>query len=323
MINLKDVCEERLTKENILKYVSEYSIYQHYIPDLLIGGKICSPLRKDSNPSFGVFIGKYGDLAFNDFRLGGGDCFKFVSLMENVPRYEAMIIINNIFQLNLSVFGKYNTKEILETKKPSLKNNKIEKRKIKIQIKSKPWSQKDVDYLEPLNVNKLDWIPIRLYWIDEQRFNTDSLAYAFRYGVNIYKIYQPNLNVSRGKWWTNIDNSVEWFGHDKLDYSKDLLFIASSNKDSSVIHQLDYNSIAPHTEAQIFSQEQYDYYTSKFKRIIIFYDNDKAGIQYAEKFSNKWGFDYIYLEESITKDPFAFVKEYSLEGLDIWLNEVI
>ena len=324
MINLKNIPEESLNKDNILKYVSEYSIYQYYIPDLVIGAKRSSPLRTDRNPSFGVFVGKYGDLAFNDFKLGGGDVFKFVSLIEHVSRYEAMIIVNNIFQLNLAVYGKYKTRKIETTKKPSLKYSKSKKRKKPIiKIKSKDWSEKDVEYLSPLDITKLNWIPIQFYWIDEQRFNTSELAYAFRYDINVYKIYQPLLETHKGKWWTNISVENQWYGHDLLNYEDPVLFICSSNKDATVLYQLGCNAIAPHTEAQIFSQEQYDYYSSKFSRIIIFYDNDDAGIKYAEKFSQTWNLEYIYLEEVDTKDPFAFIKKYNLEDLNLWLQEIL
>jgi hypothetical protein len=132
-----------------------------------------------------------------------------------------------------------------------------------------------------------------------------------------------NLNTKKGKWWTNIDSTIQWFGHTNLNYEKTLLYVCSSNKDASVLHQLGYNAIAPHTEAQMFSQDQYDYYSKYFDKIIIFYDNDDTGIKKATKFSEVWDLDYIYLEDLDTKDPFEFIKQYGLNELDEFLKQYI
>lgn len=324
MFSNKNITEERLNKQNILKYVSEYSIYQYYIPDLNIGSVICSPLREDNNPSFGIFIGKYGDLAYNDYKLGGGDVIKFVSTIENVSRYEAMKIINYIFQLHLIC---NTTNRIFKTQKPSLLNSnikKLKKKKPKISIRIRDWNQDDVDYLNPLDIKKLkNWFPIDFFWIDSQIFNTDKLAYAFRYGINIYKIYQPNLQTKHGKWWSNIDVKTHWFGHNLLPKKGNLLFVCSSNKDASVLHQLGYNAIAPHTESQIFSETQYKEYSKRFLKIIVFYDNDETGLLKAKKFSDIYNLDYIYLEDQETKDPFEFIKMYSMEDLNNFIKEYI
>ena len=322
MFSNKNIKDEKLSKKNLLKYVSEYDIYAYYIGEFTIGSIFSSPFREDDNPSFGIFIGHYGDLAYNDFKLGGGDCFSFIMKMENVTFYESLSIVNNIFKVGLIDFSNSNTKEI---KTPIITSYKVPliKYKPKISIKIRDWNQDDTDYFKPLNLDKLTCLPIQYFWIDEQIFNTDKLAYAWRYGINIYKIYQPNLDTKKGKWWSNISIKNNWFGHDGLHYDQDTLFICSSNKDASVLHQLDYNAIAPHTEAQMFSQEQYDYYSSKFSRIIIFYDNDETGILKASKFSEKWGFDYIYLPEEETKDPFEFIKQYSMEELKEFIEEYI
>jgi len=325
MFSNKDVADDILCKRNILKQVSEYAIYNYYIPVFKIGDISHSPFREDLNPSFGIFIGKYGDLTFNDFKLGGGDCITFVALLEKVTRYSAMLIINKIFKLNLLPLKNTNT--ILpefKTAKASLKNSNLKKKtKPKISIKLRDWNDNDKEYFSPLNYKKLQIYPIKFYWIDNQLFNTDKLAYAFRYDTNIYKIYQPNLNTKKGKWWTNIDSTIQWFGHTNLNYEKTLLYVCSSNKDASVLHQLGYNAIAPHTEAQMFSQEQYDYYSKYFDKIIIFYDNDDTGIKKATKFSEVWDLDYIYLEDLDTKDPFEFIKQYGLNELNEFLKQYI
>lgn len=323
MFSNKDVSTEILCKQNILKHVSEYAIYNYYIPVFKIGAIGLSPLREDNNPSFGIFIGKYGDLTFNDYKLGGGDCITFVALLEGVSRYQAMRIINKIFELNLLVLRENDTAlPDRRSAKASLKNNNIKKKtKPKISIKIREWAEHDLEYFSPLDHTKLKLFPIKFYWIDDQLFNTNKYAYAFRYDTNVYKIYQPNLE--KGKWWTNISVENQWFGHSELPDTGDLLFVCSSNKDASVLQQLGYSAIAPHTESQMFSAAQYEEYSKRFKKIVIFYDNDETGILKAEKFGKAWNLDHIFLEETDTKDPFEFIKTYSLLDLYEWLQQTL
>lgn len=327
MFSNKQIRDEKLTKENILKYVSEYTIYSHYLPDLEIGSITTSPFRKDNNPSFGVFVGKFGDLAYNDFKIGGGDVISFVSRIENVTRYEAMIIINRIFKLGLMVLHNLEYNPNVKSKKASLAFNdikKLKKKKPKISIKTRDWNELDEEYLYPLEISKLKgWIPLQFFWLDSQLFGAATLSYAFRYDKHIYKIYQPELETGHGKWWSNIDVTNTWYGHDFLPEKGELLIVTSSNKDASVLMQLGYNAIAPHTEAQMFSKEQYEEYSKRFSKIIIFYDNDETGIVRAEKFSKAFDLEYIYLEEAETKDPFEFVKTYSMEDLNMFLKEYV
>jgi len=59
MININDSKYERnefVSREGILKYISDYDIFKHYIGDFIVGGIMESPLReKDKTPSFGIF----------------------------------------------------------------------------------------------------------------------------------------------------------------------------------------------------------------------------------------------------------------------------
>jgi len=315
---LSDLKNKQLNKENILKQVSEYDIYKYYLNEVPLNTVISSPFRKDKNPSFGIFYSKYNELAFNDYKLGAGNCFNFVMMMNNVNYFEALSIINQIFNLELYDNKPYSLGNI----KKAVITNYIPEKKDSciIRIKLKSVTQSDVDYFSPLNITKIhNLYPIERFWINQYSFKAANLAYAWRYGTNIYKIYQPLTPDS--KWWTNISNNITWYGHDLLPETGDLLFVASSNKDAAVLHQLGYNAIAPHTESQKFSQEQYDEYSKRFDKIIIFYDNDDTGILKAENFCDTYNLTYLVLEETNTKDPFEFVKKYSLEDLNDFIIE--
>lgn len=318
IFKLKD---KKLTAENILKVVSEYDIYSLYLGNFVIGSKMHSPFRKDNVKSFGVFEAHSSkDLLFNDYRLGAGNVFKFVMTMEGVSYLEALSIINQQFNL-----GLYDTINVDYKKREFTKYavKKADKEQKSIHIKIRDYSKRDVEYFSPLDVTKIHKLyPISHVWINGFMFNTESLAYAFRYDRNVYKIYQP-FSIDY-KWITNISPEIGWYGLDLLPEEGDLLFVASSNKDAAVFHQLDYNAIAPHTEAQKFTLEMYEELSKRFKRIIIFYDNDETGILKAKEFSEYYKLEYLHLEEESTKDPFEFIKKYnSMEDFDKWIKQWI
>lgn len=320
MFSNKNIKEEYISKQNILKHVSEFDIYRYYLPNIEINDITNSPFRKDNNPSFGIYLSMNNELMFNDYKLGSGNFLKFTMWMENVDYKSALHILNKRYNLGYISYG--NNSSYIH--KPIITNEKFFKKdKTKISIKSRDWNQDDIDFWYPLDIKKLyNVIPIKYFWINEQIYNADKLAYAYRYGPYIYKIYQPNRDVKNGKFWSNIDISIPWFGHNILPTKQhDVLLVVSSAKDTNVTLQCDFYTISPHTESQIFTLQQYRYYKRIFRKIIIFYDNDETGIKQAEKFSKTYDLDYIVLED--TKDQFEFVKKYDLITLKEWIQQWI
>ena len=51
-----------INKDYILQKCSQEQLYEFYIGDCIIGGRINSPLRKDDCPSFSLFYNKKGDI---------------------------------------------------------------------------------------------------------------------------------------------------------------------------------------------------------------------------------------------------------------------
>ena len=89
-IKLKD----SITLDYILSRVSEYDIYARYLGKFKVGGIYNSPFRKDSNPSFGVFLSrKTGKLLFKDHGSGEcGDVIKFGIFFQH--SYQRFKILN-------------------------------------------------------------------------------------------------------------------------------------------------------------------------------------------------------------------------------------
>ncbi len=323
MFDLKKYKDEILNKNNLLKYINPYDVYYYYLGDFTAYKSTNSPFRKDDNPSFGIFLSATNELIFNDYKLGGGDFIKFVSLMENCSYKEAMSILNKRYNVNLIDLNKPISSTY--TKPPLITNKTVEKKsETWINIIPRKWQLHDKQYWSQYEISKatleyFDVSPISKFFINQYGYKAHKYAYAYYYEPSVYKIYQPYLLVKDGKFWSNIKNSEIYQGVNQLPDSGELLFITSSLKDVMVLYEAGFSGIAPHTEHQILSEGLFSYYKSKWDLMIVLYDNDEAGILHANKMVDKFKLKSLVLPESDTKDPSDFVKKYDLSTLKDWI----
>ena len=321
ILDFKDVSDIPLNKENILKRISPYDIFYHYVGNFEVGKIINSPLRSDVKPSFGIYVSKYtGDLMYNDFKVGSGNCFDFVMKKYYCNYFEALAIINRDFHLGLYTNTVLNDNKVQP--KPVITNYVPKSReKIKITVKTRSWQKRDKEYWwdkyniskETLNLYKV--YPLLAYWMGSQRFYAHRLCYGYYYKPAVFKIYQPLLKSNEGKWFSNIDNNIEWQGFNQLSDEGDILFITSSLKDVMVLYELGYPAIAPHTEHQKMTDELHSILTSRFNKVIVYYDNDEAGVLHSTNMCNNFKLNYINNPKEYPKDPSDFVDNYSQEEL--------
>ena len=320
---------KELNEENVLKEITAYDIYNYYIDEEVKVGKIMfSPLRPDDkkHPSFGLYVSKItGDLLYNDFVLGSGNTFKFVMELFHVDYWTALNIINNDFNLELDGYNKK-----IKGKKGTPKITKFIPQKrsaVKISVKDRDWNNDDkiywtnnyhisLDTLSRLNVK-----PIEYFWINNYMAKAHKYAYAYHLDPYIYKIYQPSLDRSNGKFYSNIQLNTTWQGYRALDKEADILFITSSMKDVAVLRELKYNAIAPHSEGAKIHKRTIEYLHSRFKNIILFFDYDEAGIKHSKDINEEHGLRTIFTNNDIAKDPSDFAKFYSPGNLKRIINE--
>lgn len=331
-LDFENIGTEVLTEENVMKKVSPYDIFFHYHGEFIVGRLEHSPFRIDEKPSFGIYVSKEnGKLVYNDFRLGGGNCIAYVKFKYNCSYYQALKIINRDFGLNLIEYGTPYKSEINHIKQAPRVTKYEPKPKpfFPIKIKVRNWLDRDKNYwwkkyqikLETLKLYRV--YPLTRFWIGEQMFYPEKLSYGYFFKKGVFKIYQPLLTNSTGKWFSNIDTTIPWQGYDQLPKEGDILFITSSLKDVMVLYELGYPAIAPHTEKQIFTDEMYEELKSRFKNIVVYYDNDEAGVTHSTKITKKYPVDYINNPKGLPKDPSDFVEDYSLTELDSLINELM
>jgi hypothetical protein len=223
---------------------------------------------------------------------------------------EALNIINSDFQLGLESYGKIEkpSMEIFGIPKKESISHIPEEKSINIrQIKP---NGKHFDYWEQYGIskatlNKYQVMAISHFWIDGKRITPYGVTFAYNFGNKKYKILQPD---SAFKWISNC--SVEILqGYAQLPETGDLLIITSSLKDVMVLNELGYTAVAPQAESSIIPNKVLKKLKGRFKKIILYYNNDDAGLRSMDKYN----LPQIHNPMGLPKDPSDIVKDYNLD----------
>lgn len=298
-------CNSSICLSNILGKVSESEILSFYLNINQVPCVIPSPLRKDKNPSFGLYSPDGKKICYTDFATKEkGNLFDLLIKLWNCSYKE---VINKIYK-DISKF-KINNTSIHNSLSSSTHNVHIAKKlEINLKCKVREWNQDDIDYWKAYGIS-LAWLkyagvyPISHYMIYKHNkvytFNADKLAYVYtEYKENKLKIkiYQP-LNKKGFKWTSQFDKSIIslW---SKIPETGDYLIICSSLKDALCMWSTtNIPCIAPQGEGYDLSKTAIKELKRRYKHIFICYDNDKAGIEDAIKLAEKTGFTNITLPQ--------------------------
>lgn len=259
---------------------------------------IKSPLRDDKHPSFKIYSPDGVSLYFKDFSTGEhGGMLKFFSLYWGVSIPKAVEKLNK----NL-IETKDNSNKKVVTVKHTLDSSK------NIEVKVRNWKPYDKEYWESYGVTiealkKADVYPVSHRIVEKGgktiAFPMDKLAYAYveRKDKKVtIKLYQP-YNIKGYKWLgTHRGDVVSLWS--TLPEKGDKVCLCSSVKDALCLTcNTGIPAIALQGEGYVMSITAQKNLKSRFKNIYILYDNDKAGIAYAQKTSEETGFKNIILPQ--------------------------
>lgn len=301
----------------LLTKTTEADILYHYLGVNKVPCLINSPLRKDDNPSFGLFSPDGSSIWYTDFSTKErGTLWTLLGKLWNCP-FEK--VLERILE-ELPSRGNI-------TVRPSVKYSitKISDTHTNLQCKIREWEEHDLEYWSSYGIT-LDWLKyaevypishvivtkndVRMY------FKADKYAYAYveRKENNItLKIYQP-FNTKGHKWSSNINKSV-WSLWTKIPKKGKNLIISSSLKDClNIICNLNIPSICLQGEGYLPKPHVMEELKERYENIILFYDNDATG----EKDSNELAKAYSLKKVSIpleynAKDPSDLFKLYGKE----------
>ncbi len=308
----------KLSGEEILERVTQKSIYEHYLNTSIREDKLykCC-FHEDNTPSLGFKVMESGMMIYNCFACGAkGGVFKFVGDIHHQNNYfETLKIIQDDLSL-IHIPKTFNAKKVL--------HDNLRQKSCDIIPTFKPFCKTDYDYWTSYSIPlslclRYDVRACKYVYINRNNFHNIWAYYSnsdplYSYQVeDRFKVYRP-LSVKSDKWRGNLDvYSIQ--GYKQLPKKGELLIITSSLKDVMVLTVMGYNAIAPSGEGVNIPDEIIEELYSRFDNIVVFYDNDKAGLEYGENTSNRIGGGNIFipLEYRDSKDISDFCKIQGLE----------
>ena len=278
-----------------------------------------SPLRKDKTPSFGCFYSrKTKQLLFKDHGTGEcGNVIKFVSLITGLTNYSDILndIVNKL---------KITSSTHLDSSKQYIPSTETV-----IGVVRQEFTDVDINYWKQFNISintlkKFNVNSIKYYLcngIVKGTYKRENPMYAYKV-YNNFKIYRP-LADKYTKWRNNLtDYDIQ--GYEQLPQKGDILFITKSMKDVMCLHEMGYPAVSPSSESTFLPKDVLEQLKTRFKRIIILFDRDVAGVKRSRKLSRETGLEAMFINKKFkAKDVSDAVKANSFEEIKNWLNETI
>lgn len=306
---------KQLSYEDILQYVSEEDIALYYL-GVTSKSKMFSFYREETNPGYYLY--------YKNGRMMYYDCVEsrtLSRLIMEVNGWSFKDFIGNLKQ-------DFSARLITPSKIKKLPKIESKPKHTEIKIKTRDWNQEDLNYWIQFGITKeiLDTFnvkPISYYWIN------DFLYVAFKYHYS-YDFYTEN-GLFRRKLYAPLEKKKKWInnggaicqGESMLPYEGDLLIITKSLKDVMTLYSLGITAIAPPSESSFLPLGYYNKQKERFKKIVLFFDNDQTGIKKAKKFSEEYNLPYIYIPEGEEKDISDYRKIHGEEKTKELINKLL
>ncbi|MEM4710648.1 MAG: CHC2 zinc finger domain-containing protein [Candidatus Woesearchaeota archaeon] len=304
---------KKITIEQIETFLSQKEIIEYYIGD--ISKPICSPFREDKNPSL-TFKVKGNKVIWKDWGTGeGGDVYSFLMLYYKKSFNEILEKIWKELILNKSY------EKIYVNRKKTYKNNLKS-----FEIQTQSFGFFDRKYWKSYGISIKTLVKYNVYSIKYFNFNNISLEYSinnpiygYKFSKDIWKIYTP-FNRKRKFLFNGNKNIIE--GYEQLDSFGSILFITKSLKDVMLFRELGYNAISFISETVLPEKEIILNLKERFNKIIVFYDNDEAGVKGADKLCSTFDLEKLLIpKEFETKDITDTFRKYGKEFVITFLKK--
>lgn len=282
-----------LSVEELLKRVSQESIFELIFKEPIIyGKKYKSIFRTDNNPNCRFQIREDNTVLFIDF----GDITRHRSCIGSIMEYKKLSMqsaINYIAEkLNIThqspiIFEVKPQQNLSHQKKDIISKDIITYDKISYDKRHiLDWSRFLIKKEELLSDNVFATNRIYIQKSSKKRkvINLYYPSYAIDF-ISSVKIYQPYSKDY--KFITNCsENDIG--NIDNLPATGDRLIIQKSYKDYRVLRNMELENIVwLHNEGCIPDEDILFNLMSRFKKIVIFFDNDLTGIKAARKLRNQ------------------------------------
>ena len=303
-----------------LQDVPKEWVFEYYLnlKEKLIGQdiKMLSAFNvKDKVPSMFIYC-TGGYYKFKDFSSGfQGDALELVKALFNLSSrgHAANKIIND--------YQEY----LLHNDVPAVVEFKFHDKFKVVDYEMRHWNTQDSKFWTSFKIGssllaKYNVVPLSFFTMEKKEENGSMLSYkfskAYTYGYfredgELYKIYMPKVTEKK---FIKVQNYVQ--GIDQLKYEAKYLVITSSLKDLMCFNKLGIGNvecIAPDSENTMIGESVMGKLSKQYSKIIVLFDNDEPGIKAAQRYKDKYGYDYVILDMS--KDLSDSVKDYGIEAV--------
>lgn len=320
--------KEVVKKHTLLTHITELDIYNMYMDGkpVSLSGTIISPIRSEKRASFGFFMGDNNEIMFKDFRLGGGDCIKFVQLKYKLNYNDALNKIAKDFKLDDYFIIPSN---YIATSERKITQNKLEildnHVKFSLRKRKRAWNIYDIKFWKSFGITKNTLIKYKVeaidyFFINDHIIKADRYAYCFteiKDGYETYKIYQP-FNIKYK--WINSHGEDVWQGWSQLPEKDTHLILTKSLKDvMSINENFGMAAVSLQAESVIPKSKVIKELKERFFSVYLFYDNDydkdtNWGQEYAAKLCKDYDLDNIFIPSRYkAKDYSDLVKKYDVD----------
>lgn len=332
-----------ITKQIIFSKITQKQVFEKYlqvdVTELLEGKMFPNPLRNDSFPTCTFKVYKNDSypegylIHFRDWADSKGlDCIGLVQkIANNCSYFDALCLISYHFNL-LSDEENKDFRYVLspdEIKNLLRKNDKG----IELLVKRREFTLNDVKYWKQfcLDIEDLedDVHSLKAYWLNGNRFYPPKdLGFVYTFN-GAKKVYNPLADKTKGEMRFIHDNAQVIQGDSKLKYDKRFMIMTSSYKDVKLLRKiqrlygLDYESAATMSETTPPPRERIDFYKSKYEKVLLYYNNDEAGIKSMNAQANEFDVPIYYNPSNMPKDLTDVAKKDGLQEAVNVVNNIL
>lgn len=304
---------KKLSKKDILKYISQEEIFQKYLgifPE--INKRYVNPLRENKTPNT-EFSYNNNVLYMKDWGWEKDDnlnCFEIVKLINNCTYEEALDIIYRDFI-------KQHPTTIPKIQKDNYTTITHNKQLLDIKIKIKKYSEEGLDFWRCNNELEISPIILKNYqiyecdyvWYNDKQIKCYDLTFAYQVSKGKFQIYVPFTKEKKYKFRTSEIKDVIPFYH--LCDKKIPIIVTKSYKDAFLLRYLGYNACCFLNEGVINKIEG---------QLIWLFDNDEKGIKTREKYLELYkNSTYLEIPSKYGKDSWEFVYNFGVKEFEKWM----
>ena len=294
-----------ITVEDILAKVSQEELWEYYLDMPVSTGKLfLSPLREEDDPSANLFYTRTGDLVLKDFGKKTVNIWQFIMYIYNLSFGEALLKIS----VDLALDGVAKPAGVPVRKVPKKRD------RVNIDIRLQRWNKDTLEYWNKYfitveTLKKYKVVAIDRLWISDEFIPLKQPAYSYEFGRGYRKIYCPYSD--RLRFISNVPGYM-YSGYEQLPWLGDLLIITKSHKDVMVWSELGIDAISPQGEGHKIDSEFMFMLKKRFKKIVLNYDNDRAGIEHSNELAEREKLQQLFIPNSF-KDISDYIEYYKKE----------